>query len=90
MLNFYETPDFFVMVMEKHGTGMDLFEFIDRCPILDEPLISYIFRQVGHQSAGSLGTESSTLVLFSAFEIAQFDALLCLLALVDDTFRHSY
>lgn len=34
------------MVMEKHGSGMDLFEFIDREPRLDEPLASYIFRQV--------------------------------------------
>jgi len=32
--------------MEKHGSGMDLFEFIDRCPNMDEPLASYIFRQV--------------------------------------------
>ena len=36
------------MVMEKHGSGMDLFEFIDRCPNLDEALASYIFRQVSH------------------------------------------
>ncbi|XP_022236826.1 PAS domain-containing serine/threonine-protein kinase-like [Limulus polyphemus] len=34
------------MVMEKHGSGMDLFEFIDRNPHLDEPLASYIFRQI--------------------------------------------
>lgn len=32
--------------MEKLGCGMDLFEFIDQQPKLDEPLISYIFRQV--------------------------------------------
>ncbi|VDO79543.1 unnamed protein product [Onchocerca flexuosa] len=32
--------------MEKLGCGMDLFEFIEQEPKLDEPLISYIFRQV--------------------------------------------
>ena len=87
MLNFYETPDFFVLVMEKHGTGMDLFEFIDRCPILDEPLISYIFRQVGHQSPGFLDLEYTILPDF-AFEIGQFDV--CLLTFIDCTFRNSY
>uniref|UniRef100_A0A3Q3X2C6 non-specific serine/threonine protein kinase n=1 Tax=Mola mola TaxID=94237 RepID=A0A3Q3X2C6_MOLML len=34
------------MVMEKHGDGLDLFEFIDMQPRLDEPLASYIFRQL--------------------------------------------
>ena len=34
------------LVMEKHGAGMDLFEFIDRGPNTDEPINSYIFRQV--------------------------------------------
>ena len=38
------------MVMEKHGDGMDLFDFIDRNPSLDEPLVSYMFRQVTHAS----------------------------------------
>lgn len=37
------------MVMEKHGDGLDLFEFIDMQPRLDEPLASYIFRQVHGQ-----------------------------------------
>lgn len=32
--------------MEKHGSGLDLFAFIDRHPSIDEPLASYIFRQV--------------------------------------------
>ncbi|VVC89278.1 unnamed protein product [Leptidea sinapis] len=32
---------------KKHGAGMDLFEFIERRPRLDEPLLSYIFRQIG-------------------------------------------
>lgn len=39
--------DFFVqLVMEKHGAGLDLFEFIDRGLNCDEKLKSYIFRQV--------------------------------------------
>ena len=38
------------MVMEKHGDGMDLFDFIDKNPSLDEPLVSYMFRQVTHTS----------------------------------------
>ncbi|KAK6635726.1 hypothetical protein RUM44_000980 [Polyplax serrata] len=39
--------DFFVqLVMEKHGPGFDLFEFIDRGPNCDEKLKSYIFRQI--------------------------------------------
>jgi len=37
--------------MEKHGAGMDLFEFIDRKPYLDEKLNSYIFRQVISRSS---------------------------------------
>lgn len=32
--------------MEKHGEGLDLFEFIERCPKVTEPLISYMFRQI--------------------------------------------
>ena len=34
------------MVMEKHGDGLDLFEFIEKNPRLDEPIVSYMFRQV--------------------------------------------
>ncbi len=34
------------MVMEKHGEGLDLFEFIERSPKLNEAHVSYIFRQV--------------------------------------------
>ncbi len=44
----FENAEFYQMVMEKHGSGMDLFEFIDRSPNLDEALASYIFRQVTH------------------------------------------
>lgn len=42
----YENERFFQMVMEKHGAGMDLFEFIDRQPLMDERLGCYIFRQI--------------------------------------------
>ncbi|XP_064652931.1 PAS domain-containing serine/threonine-protein kinase-like isoform X2 [Lineus longissimus] len=46
LMEAFENDEFYQMVMEKHGQGMDLFEFIDRCPNLDEPLASYIFRQL--------------------------------------------
>ncbi|KAJ8270179.1 hypothetical protein GJAV_G00111260 [Gymnothorax javanicus] len=46
VLEVFENEHFFQMVMEKHGEGLDLFEFIDRQPRLDEPLASYIFRQL--------------------------------------------
>ena len=42
----YENEHFFQMVMEKHGEGLDLFEFIERGPRLTEQHISFIFRQV--------------------------------------------
>ena len=45
-IDVFENDQFFQMVMERHGDGMDLFEFIDYNPRLDEPLASYIFRQV--------------------------------------------
>lgn len=44
--NVFENDKYYQLVMEKCGCGMDLFEFIDHQPKLDEPLISYIFRQV--------------------------------------------
>lgn len=46
VLEVFENGNYFQMVMEKHGDGLDLFEFIDMQPRLDEPLASYIFRQV--------------------------------------------
>ena len=49
MVDVFENELYFQMVMKKHGSGMDLFEFIDRDPDLDEPLASYIFRQVCRQ-----------------------------------------
>ena len=60
MLEAFENEEFFQMVMEKHGSGMDLFEFIDRQPAIDEALCSYLFRQV--TSLASLNNQDSTLV----------------------------
>nr|XP_033813396.1 PAS domain-containing serine/threonine-protein kinase isoform X2 [Geotrypetes seraphini] len=46
VLDVFENKSFFQLVMEKHGSGLDLFEFIDHQPILGEPLASYIYRQL--------------------------------------------
>ena len=46
VLDEFEGDEFFVMTMEKHGTGVDLFEFIETASHISEPLASYIFRQV--------------------------------------------
>ncbi|XP_028986904.1 PAS domain-containing serine/threonine-protein kinase [Betta splendens] len=46
VLEVFENGSYFQMVMEKHGDCLDLFEFIDMQPRLDEPLASYIFRQL--------------------------------------------
>ncbi|UYV61462.1 PASK [Cordylochernes scorpioides] len=46
VLDVFENDHFYQVVMEKHGAGMDLFEFIDRSPHIDEGLASYMFRQV--------------------------------------------
>ena len=46
MLEAFENEEFFQLVMEKHGSGMDLFEFIDKQPATDEALCSYLFKQV--------------------------------------------
>ncbi|XP_009069726.1 PREDICTED: PAS domain-containing serine/threonine-protein kinase, partial [Acanthisitta chloris] len=46
VLEVFENEHFFQLVMEKHGSGLDLFTFIDNQPNLDEPLASYIFRQL--------------------------------------------
>ncbi|XP_031710858.1 PAS domain-containing serine/threonine-protein kinase [Anarrhichthys ocellatus] len=46
VLEVFENGSYFQMVMEKHGDGLDLFEFINMEPRLDEPLASYIFRQL--------------------------------------------
>lgn len=56
VLDIFENQEFFQLVMEKHGSGMDLFAFIDHHPCLDEPLASFIFRQVrvGRRSVGCM------------------------------------
>jgi serine/threonine protein kinase len=47
VLEVFHDRDHIQMVMEKHGCGMDLFEFIDRQRRhIDERLASYIFRQI--------------------------------------------
>ncbi|KAM7107236.1 LOW QUALITY PROTEIN: PAS domain-containing serine/threonine-protein kinase [Ciconia maguari] len=46
VLDVFENEHFFQLVMEKHGSGLDLFTFIDNQPKLDDPLASYIFRQL--------------------------------------------
>ncbi|CAG9530457.1 unnamed protein product [Cercopithifilaria johnstoni] len=46
LLDVFENDMYYQLVMEKLGCGMDLFEFIEQQPKLDEPLISYIFKQV--------------------------------------------
>ncbi|XP_027622806.1 PAS domain-containing serine/threonine-protein kinase isoform X2 [Tupaia chinensis] len=46
VLAVFENSGFFQLVMEKHGSGLDLFAFIDQHPSLDEPLASFIFRQL--------------------------------------------
>lgn len=34
--------------MPLHGQGIDLYEFVEKGARIDEPLASYIFRQVSH------------------------------------------
>lgn len=46
VLDVYENEKFFQLIMEKHGSGMDLFEFIDRRPLMTEKLGCFIFRQI--------------------------------------------
>ena len=46
LLEIYENLSYYQLVMRKHGDGMDLFDFIELHPLLDELLLSYIFRQI--------------------------------------------
>lgn len=48
VLDVFENERFYQLVMEKHGCGMDLFEFIDRLPMMDEKLACHIFRQIAN------------------------------------------
>ena len=73
VLDVHENEEYLQLVMQRHGAGMDLFEFLDRRPKMDEPLASYIFRQVrdqmklvcfflrGHQHTIILGFQDSLL-----------------------------
>ena len=46
LIEVYENKQYYQLVMRKHGDGMDLFDFIELHPLMDEQLISYIFRQI--------------------------------------------
>ncbi|XP_075717483.1 PAS domain-containing serine/threonine-protein kinase [Rhinoderma darwinii] len=46
VLGVFENDKFFQLVMELYGDALDLFDFIDNQPNLDESLASYIFRQL--------------------------------------------
>lgn len=47
VIEIFQDSEHIQMVMEKHGCGMDLFEFIDRQRRhIDESLASYIFKQI--------------------------------------------
>ncbi|XP_055621098.1 PAS domain-containing serine/threonine-protein kinase isoform X2 [Toxorhynchites rutilus septentrionalis] len=51
MFDWFENDKFFQVVMEIHGSGMDLFEFIDRRPVMTEKLGCLIFRQIANTVA---------------------------------------
>ena len=38
LVDVFENAHYFQLVMEKHGDGMDLFEFIDHSPTMDRAL----------------------------------------------------
>lgn len=46
MIDFYENDFYFQLVMEKHGFGMDLFEFIEKTNGVPEPLGANISKQL--------------------------------------------
>lgn len=46
MLEYFENDTHFQLVMEKHGFGMDLFEFIEKTNGVPEPLGAYISMQL--------------------------------------------
>eukprot|EP00117_Sycon_ciliatum_P040743 scpid23695/ scgid29890/ PAS domain-containing serine/threonine-protein kinase len=46
LVDVFENELYYQLVMAKHGRGMDLFEFIDYEPAVDEPLAFHIFSQV--------------------------------------------
>eukprot|EP00127_Corallochytrium_limacisporum_P000389 Clim_evm84s11 gene=Clim_evmTU84s11 len=46
LLDVFQNDNFFQMVMQRHGPGYDLFEFIDDNPDMPETTACYIFRQI--------------------------------------------
>ncbi|XP_046651187.1 PAS domain-containing serine/threonine-protein kinase-like [Daphnia pulicaria] len=46
MIEFFENDSYFQLVMEKHGFGMDLFEFIEKTNGVPEPLGANIAKQL--------------------------------------------
>ncbi|CAM4907418.1 unnamed protein product [Rotaria socialis] len=46
ILDAFDTDNYVQMVMPLHGQGIDLYEFVEKGAKIDEPLASYIFRQV--------------------------------------------
>ncbi|CAF2742325.1 unnamed protein product [Rotaria sp. Silwood2] len=46
ILDAFDTDNYVQMIMPLHGQGIDLYEFIEKGAKIDEPLASYIFRQV--------------------------------------------
>jgi len=63
VLDEYEGNEFFVMTMEKHGSGVDLFEFIETASCIAEQLASYIFRQVTYHCFLSLTCNTNMIVI---------------------------
>lgn len=59
VLDVFQTPQFVQLVMEKQG-DMDLFEFIDRNPVMDEILSCLIFRQVAGREYDSDDSRNSS------------------------------
>ena len=46
VLDVFDNREYVQLVMEKFGAGLDLFEFIEREPVLHDPLAAHIFAQV--------------------------------------------
>lgn len=69
VLDVYENEKFFQLIMEKHGSGMDLFEFIDRRPLMSEQLGCFIFRQIANAVDYLHSLNVSAKAIFSAIYI---------------------
>lgn len=42
----FDADNYVQVIMPLHGQGIDLYEFVEKGAKIDEPLASYIFRQV--------------------------------------------